>query len=386
MTLNKLYDDNDFLFLKIENSHKYTDRELQEIRESNLLDLIYTLEKLEITYFLEGKTLLSTILFKSLKLHDHDDDIGIFENQYQQFRNVGLSQLSAMGFSVIRYNSDMISIFRNNRYIDVINFKKKGEYIGYGNKYFPKIYYSKLQSHPFKDIKLVVPRFKILLITRRYSSFLALKFLRDTYHKLILIDERIVYRNKTRVISKNEFLKFEFESYNSLNWVVRKPHLELILDREKRKIQDILNSFKYNTKYSVVETDTTNIFKGPINISKRFWNSGNNFFIYPLIYGFRHNVVPYSDCNVYIQSKKQPMLYSKQYYQSLIPMSNNEISQLFRENPIEITDGVVTSGRHRVAAMIGRLSREEPYIPILAVVKSRRLIFRVLIQIRKIFQ
>ena len=47
------------------------------------------------------------------------------------------------------------------------------------------------------------------------------------------------------------------------------------------------------------------------------------------------------------------MLYSFDYYTDLEKMNDKEIQQFLMNNPIEITDRHITSGRHRVAAMIG---------------------------------
>ena len=40
-------------------------------------------------------------------------------------------------------------------------------------------------------------------------------------------------------------------------------------------------------------------------------------------------------------------------------MNKKEIEELFENSPLEITNGAITSGRHRVFAMIGRLIQEK---------------------------
>ena len=50
-------------------------------------------------------------------------------------------------------------------------------------------------------------------------------------------------------------------------------------------------------------------------------------------------------------------------------MSDNDIEEFLKENPIEITKDYLTSGRHRVCAMIGRLVSNKKYISIYAVFK-----------------
>ena len=49
-------------------------------------------------------------------------------------------------------------------------------------------------------------------------------------------------------------------------------------------------------------------------------------------------------------------------------MNDNEIKKMLKKNPLEITGKGFSSGRHRACAMIGRLIRGEPYIPIYAII------------------
>ena len=44
-------------------------------------------------------------------------------------------------------------------------------------------------------------------------------------------------------------------------------------------------------------------------------------------------------------------------------MNDNEIESFLRDNLIEITDNHISSGKHRVFAMIGRLIEGKDYIP-----------------------
>ena len=55
-------------------------------------------------------------------------------------------------------------------------------------------------------------------------------------------------------------------------------------------------------------------------------------------------------------------LYSADYYKELEIMTDSEIEQFLKENPIEITLNFITSGKHRVAAMIGRILENKDYI------------------------
>ena len=85
-------------------------------------------------------------------------------------------------------------------------------------------------------------------------------------------------------------------------------------------------------------------------------------FIYAVYYGFKKGVVPYQRSNEYIKNNKKPLLYSKSYYESLEDQNGEEICYFLENNPIEIYDNGVISGRHRVCAMIGRILSGENYI------------------------
>ena len=76
------------------------------------------------------------------------------------------------------------------------------------------------------------------------------------------------------------------------------------------------------------------------------------------------NVIPYKNANEYIEKKITPNLYSKEYFMKLENMDKSQIIDLFEKSPIEVTNGNVTSGRHRIFAMIGRLIEGKEYIPI----------------------
>ena len=174
-------------------------------------------------------------------------------------------------------------------------------------------------------------------------------------------------------ISQNQLiLNICVESKKSINWLLRKPHLDIVTNNKKNiTVRDILIYLKTsgsleNIAQKVIETDTTKKFEEPIHLNKKFWLSGNNYYIYPLIYGFKKNVVAYKEVNKYIDQNKEPMLFSSEYFLSLDDMSNNQIKELFENSPIEITNNAITSGRHRIFAMIGRMLRGEEFIPIYA--------------------
>ena len=151
---------------------------------------------------------------------------------------------------------------------------------------------------------------------------------------------------------------------------LRKHHRSIITNNHTiNKISDIVGYFKkqniltFTEQTLLRETNMLSEFEEPLNLNKKFWNSGNNYFFNCLKYGFRKNVVPYKEANRYIVDVNIPNLYSGEYYSSLAPMNDSEIDAFLKENPIGVKNGVAVHGIHRVCAMIGRLIRDEKYIP-----------------------
>ncbi len=90
------------------------------------------------------------------------------------------------------------------------------------------------------------------------------------------------------------------------------------------------------------------------------------FFIYPILFGFRKDVISYNRVNQYIMKNNNINLYSKEYYKSLKLMNDDEIKRMLKKYPLEIIGNGFSSGRHRACAMIGRLIKGEEYLPVYA--------------------
>lgn len=104
-------------------------------------------------------------------------------------------------------------------------------------------------------------------------------------------------------------------------------------------------------------------YKEPLNLSKDFWWTGNTYFYNCIKFGFRRGVAPYLNASQESRESQFP-LYSSYYYGSLERMSNEEITELFENNPIEVENNNVVSGKHRVFAMIGLIYESNSYIPV----------------------
>ena len=71
--------------------------------------------------------------------------------------------------------------------------------------------------------------------------------------------------------------------------------------------------------------------------------------------GFRHNVANHHNLGW--------NELTEEYYNSLKPMSDDEIEEYLQSNPVEFDNGFMKHSYHRGFAMIGRLIRGEKYIP-----------------------
>ena len=96
-------------------------------------------------------------------------------------------------------------------------------------------------------------------------------------------------------------------------------------------------------------------------MDRKFWDNGNSFFFNCLICGFRKEIKSYEKIDASDLLEKN--IYSLNYYKNKPVMSKKEIEIFLSKNPIQIRNGSISSGRHRVSAMIGRLIRGEEYIP-----------------------
>ncbi len=133
------------------------------------------------------------------------------------------------------------------------------------------------------------------------------------------------------------------------------------------KVKDIINYLKKNNlklfSNKVKDTIIIKPIDEPIYLNKKFWKTGNNFYINPILFGFKKSVIGYEKVNDYLKLKKFPRVYTRTYYKNLEDMNDIEIKKSLIQNPIAISNHGFLSGRHRVAAMIGRLVRGEKYLP-----------------------
>lgn len=364
------------------------------IRNKNIVDLTKILKKYNIEFWLQGRTLLGIYQYGKL-LKDHDDDIGLWIEDFKLFQNEIITELLQSGFSIIRITEGIVSFIRDDRYIDICLFYRKKKKVGYEHKLFPEIHFNSFVKITYNGEMLYIPQKtdKLLKVmynngllskTNKIINILSKKSNYRKLYKLYLIklltatphSFRRVYTIPLKIIglkyekiSNERFLETLIEPIDSFNWKWRKKHLDLVTNNgQNQKIGDIVQFLKNPNNLNdilaqVKETDTLKPFSEPSNLDKRFWHSGNNFFFYCIYFEFRKDVHPYSIANKYINEINKPALFSSDYYESLKKMSDDEINKLLKKTPVEITNGAFTGGKHRAFAMIGRLISGKNYIP-----------------------
>jgi hypothetical protein len=378
------WQDADFRYLKLrlESRRKDTLNTELETRRENIEILSQALKECDIPFWIHGKTLLGIILYKQFLIEDHDDDIGVLSEYRTSVCSRLYPKLKENGFQAIRYNDTMLSVIRNDRYIDICFFEQDEDKIGYGKKWFPKKYFEKFDSVVFHGGEYPVPSNAEKLLEIMYpkrvdkQSILTdlCRCVKKAKNKLKQarrwIKPNILQKKIISSLSFEQFLDCKIEDDAAINWTLREPHLDLITNNGKlRKIGDIIEYYKADSRLEdiknnhVIETDTSEPFEEPVNLNNRFWQTGNNYLFYCIYYGFRKNIVSYDMANNYIRNVKEPRLYSAEYFEKLPPMNDSEIEEMLKAGPIIINRNAIVHGKHRACAMIGRIIAGKPYIP-----------------------
>lgn len=364
------------------------------VRVKNLADLFDVFMEHGVQIWLQGKTLLGIYKYGEL-LEDHDDDVGVWQQDRAIIENKVYPKLNEKGFAIIRNSENIVSFIRGDRYIDICFFRVKGRKAGYSEKWFQKYHFEMLDDVSFDGKQFFVPKDTGVLLKNMYEPSILARlggiarkasrfFKYSAFYERILtgmakrvphflrIFSNLFFRTagiRYKKYSEAEFLKTLIEPEDSFNWKWRKPHLDVITNGGQfRRIGEIVQYLKSTEGLcklieQVKETDTSTPFLDPANYDKRFWQSGNNFFIYCIKYEYKKGVISYSNVNEYIRKNCRPALFTAEYYETLQSMSVPEIEELLKRNPIEITGGAIVSGKHRACAMIGRMVSGKPYIP-----------------------
>jgi len=345
----------------------------------NLIDIQHALSLAGISAPLHGDSLRGLVATGQLPPAQRDDDVivgadvpfeGIFE------------VLKPLGFKAIRWTEGTLSVFRDERYVDIHRLSRPIEE-GKLTQVLAHGYYlqTPLEAQYLLDDKwghpapsqrkrryqrrLVAAKRRVKQVVRQPDY--VLPFVKSRVNRTL---KRYADSRRTRKVQRldeQSFRQLLVDRPNSLNWEWRGEHWRVMGLAPDKTFGEFLRDFEGEGHSSpvghIVEVDTRKCFPEPIQISRRFWRSGNNLFAYPYMYGFRHIVLPYRAVNLWIQSSRPERIYSQEYYESLPRMSDDDVARFLRNSPISVKNGCVTSGRHRAVSMLGRLSRGEKYIP-----------------------
>ena len=144
------------------NYHTYFQNKEQElnVRYNNLHDIINILNKYNIKHWLQGKTLLGISIYGKLLINDSDEDIGLDYTNIKNVCNFVVPELEKIGFKVIRatQNNSMLSVMRNNRYLDFCFFRTQNDTYYYEKKIFPKSFYGNIINFKANEFTYSIPQ------------------------------------------------------------------------------------------------------------------------------------------------------------------------------------------------------------------------------------
>ena len=339
-----------------------------KIRKKNIHEFKELADKYKINFDITGDTLEHISLNSKLNTKSKSDKFSINYEEKEKFLNA----VENSSFQLVNLHKRTAFLYINNRLLEISFLKFFSSYVNKKNElFFDEIELSySILNKAILYITMPFRRFGYKLFNKIRVSNLLLKNKKEFFLFRRRLDIPDIKRTGIYAMNLKTFLNLKIENELSINWLMRRDHLDIVTKNKKNiKVKDIVKYFSnktnlHNKIQSIKETDNLKIYKEPISHNKSFWNSGNNYFINNLLYGFRKNVTPYNKANKYIKEVNKPNLYSKNYYESLEIMSDNEIRIFLKENPIEVTNNSVTSGKHRIFAMINRLIDDKEYIPI----------------------
>jgi len=353
----------------------------------NLCDISEIFNSVPIKYFLFDRTMLYAVKVNLLSPED-TDNIVIWKEDFIENKSSLSKLFIKYNYSVVFVDMYGILLSRGGKFLQVDFILSNN-----GNKVLIDLY--KFKAKYFLEAKNVlinekrfnVSRYSDNLIeeisyikaNKLFSSlvriFLSPRILNlKKYFIYLSLCKNIIVNNlnkfitpKHRKISHQEFLSLVFDP-DELNHILRENHISYITGGFKYKTVGEIVAYLKSADVKELclqskESDLSKPISEPLYWSKEFWSSGNNYFINSIYYEFRKDVVPYIYANKYIIAKRKPELYTREYFESLEIMSDTEIKLFLEKHSIEVCNNSITSGRHRVCAMIGRLVKDKPYLP-----------------------
>ncbi len=130
----------------------------KEIAEKNLLDFKKVMDYNKIPFFLAFGTLLGAIRENDFIDYDEDVDIIILDEYRDNFLSI-LFEFQKIDLKVCRYERDLLSLIRDNEYIDIYFFKKKfGERRVCNYISIPNYFLKKNVTISFLNTKFSIPQ------------------------------------------------------------------------------------------------------------------------------------------------------------------------------------------------------------------------------------
>ena len=266
-------------------------------------------------------------------------------------------------FKIIKSSRNSITIFYENKIFTINGKLHFNGLIKISEKRIIVFYFLNLQLNNLNEKIKKLSNFR--LVNKKIKYFI--KFL--IWLTLEKLNFKVQARNfRYSKISREEFLNLKFKDDNILNNIVRKEHFNLITNNNKLKTnKQIIKYFFKNknlqkTKNLAKQPTKLKLRNIPRHLDRHFWENGNSYFFNNMITGFRKGVIDYSSLKDQ-QSDEDDIIFSNKYYQRKQYMSDLDIKKLLYDNPIEINFGSISSGRHRVSAMLGRLIEGKKYLP-----------------------
>ena len=133
------------------------------IAMDNLLLLKGVFDKYDITFWLIGKTCLGAVRDGNIMEDDTDTDIGVFMRDRDKIISV-IPELQKLGLKPIRtkYPDDILSLMRNDEYIDICFFQKGRDELGkkywfYQDKRFYGNHFDRFDAINFLGEEFLIP-------------------------------------------------------------------------------------------------------------------------------------------------------------------------------------------------------------------------------------
>mgnify|MGYP006103545061 CR=1 FL=1 len=195
-------------------------------------------------------------------------------------------------------------------------------------------------------------------------------YLKSIYNVLILMGLRNVANSfRYYKIGEREFKELTIYEGNFIESFVRQKQYLIVTDNlQKIRINEIVNFMKEKTIDFVWNNYSEQPGKMiPKNVDRwldqDFWQNGNTHFLGNIKYEFRKGTIAYENFNSDTQPIDADIFLSTEYFENRQLMNDIEIANLLDDNSISLRGKHVTSGRHRVFAMVGRLINGKQYIP-----------------------